>query len=204
MKIFDNNVKSFDEKLNKVTQSIGNIVDFKPSFNLSQKFLLPEDLNVEEAIPPVIKRSTYQETVDYLVSDNSNKKSSVYLIQRRNKFNKFLFSHNTRHLSKNLGDRRDIQRKITKEVYKLFKNQKDNKKKTLYKRLTSFSYYNQGFLIEEHFKNSDFKDRYWSILRFDTHECDKDQEKVLPRFLEIGENVTLNYKYYSFHMADIK
>jgi hypothetical protein len=201
-KIFDNSAPSFVDKLNKVTQAIGNLVDYLPAFDLNQKFLLSDDIDVESAIPPVITRTTYREIVNYLVSDDPKSKS-VYLMRRINKHNKSLHSHNTRFLSKNIANRRENRRKITKEVYRLFMNQKESHKKTLYKRITAFNYYNQNFLIEEHFKDAELLERHWAVLRFDKPEADQGVKTKLPKFLEIGEDVSTNKKYYSWCVADL-
>lgn len=81
-------------------------------------------------------------------------------------------------------------------------NQKDSHKKTLYKRITAFNYYNQNFLIEEHFKDAELLQRRWAVLRFDKPEGDEGVKTKLPKFLEIGEDVTTNKEYYSWCVAD--
>jgi len=58
-KIIHNRYGSFQGKMNKIIETVGTIVGYKPSFSIESKYLLPFDFDAESSIPNYIARNIY-------------------------------------------------------------------------------------------------------------------------------------------------
>lgn len=184
-KIIGNHYGSFQKKLNKIHEAIGNLVGYNPSYNLSTKYLLPKDLDINSTIPEYIIWTQHKEQVDYISCENPEEKS-MYIIARENKNGEYMYTHTVRYLSKSINERREQKRKIMKPVYRLFYSQKNQKKKSLYKQITTFNYSNNNFVIEEFFDGNDYQNKTHCIMRFERFAGDDGIDVKKPKWLPFG------------------
>lgn len=80
--IFDNNVKSFDEKLQNVFVAIGRLTGHNPALKMLKKYLLPKDFDISQ-IPKHIEMKSYRDAIRYLVNDTP-KECSIYVKEKVN------------------------------------------------------------------------------------------------------------------------
>ena len=199
-KIIHNNYGSFQGKLNKIYEVIGDLVGYNPSFNLASKFLLSDDFDIETAIPQHIPTSTFFQEIDYLEVDNPDK-VSAYISFRYNDKGIETYTHTVRNLSKNVNKRREQKSLIKKQVYRLFYSQTDPKKKTLHKRITSFNYRNTTFVVEEFFDDENKKNRTHKILRYERSINEGGIVIELPEWLPVVKDVSDKKEYHSYSLA---
>ena len=199
-KIIHNHYGSFQGKLNKIYQQVGDLVGYNPSFNLASKFLLPDDFDIEAAIPQHIPSSTFSQQIDYLEVDNPEK-VSAYISFRYNDDGKETYTHVVRNLSKNLDKRREQKSQIRKHVYRLFNSQRDLNKKTLHKKITSFNYSNTSFVVEEFFGDNKYANRIHKILRYERSINEGGIPIEIPEWLPLVKDVSGRKEYHSYSLA---
>ena len=199
-KIIHNRYGSFQGKINKIIETVGTIVGYKPSFNIESKYLLPFDFDVESSIPNYIARNIYQQQVDYLAVENPNE-VAAYVSKRYNVAGNYTYTHTVRHLSKEINQRREEKRLIKKSVYRLFHSQKDPQKKTLHKQITAFNYHNYNFVIEEFYSDEKYKEKTHVCLRYDRNISEDGIPIILPKWLPIVKDVSKDKEFHSHNLA---
>lgn len=94
--IIDNSCKNFNEKLNRVYNSICQVLDVPVQGNYHRKFLLPSDFSID-SIPENINKETFYEELTYL-QDGADPKQKSWLKYRVSESGHKYFSYVKRQL----------------------------------------------------------------------------------------------------------
>ena len=197
--IIDNSEKTFQKKISRVFNEIGDLVSL-PTQKFVRKFLL-KSVFKEDVFPPDVFFAPYVESIVYLTNTTKNKIS--YLRKRDYlKSAKLIYTLKTRTISDKLEKRIETGRQLSKELYNEFHKQKDEKKRELFKECFYFRMEDEANVSIYKIETFILKDKSFSVLHLTSNSIGK--ERKIPDFLHIVREVTNDKEFFTHKIAKIK
>ena len=168
---------------------------------MSKKYVLPNDIKIQEIQPRDTNKASFYETIDYLICHDDECKR-VFLKKRISESGEKIYSHVTITNIHENGKKQTEKNQITKDVYDLFMKQKNNNYKTLYRKITSFIEKAENYVISEYYEDKFYNKKTLTQL---LAESLKENGKSLniPSYLKnhIVQNVTNTERLSSWNLA---
>lgn len=194
--IVDNSEKTFQCKISRVFNEIGDLVSL-PTEKFVRKFLLSSIFN-EKDFPPGVFFAPYTESLVYLTSHTKNEIS--YLRQRNYmKSAKIIYTLKTRTISDKLEKRIETGRQLSEQVYNEFLKQKDDKKRSLFKECFYFRMEDNDNVSIYKLETFILKNKTFSILHLTSSSSGKVHK--IPEFLEVIREVTNEKEFFTYKIA---
>ena len=191
----------FDNKIDDIYSAIANLLKMDSSYQMSEKYLQPNDLNIEELQPNETNKASFYEKINYLIHNDGIQ--SVYIKERINNQGGKVYSHVIRNKIDDNGKKFIKKNKITKEIYDLFMKQKNPYTESLYRKLTSFIDNNENYVILEYYDDLNYTNKVHTILMTEPLINSKRESFKVPSFFTefIQKNLTGDDKYTSYYIA---
>lgn len=198
-RIIDNNVTSFDEKINNAYIAVLELLGYSKPDDKKLKFRKYTLKKFGNEVLPVlasdIKREVFKITDIYLKSDVNTKND--YLIRKRCQNDKYLYERFEIVVNEK-GERFELRKNITGREFITFSQSANLERKPVEKTRTSFIWQNQMLFIDTYF---DFKGGFSVIY---LSEDKKIEEFKLPHTLEVEKDVTDDPEYTTLGLAKSK
>lgn len=195
--IIDNSEKGFQNKLNKVINSIRRLVNLPSDFSYVRKFLLSD--KEEFNIPEEFNSEVYSEKIDFLISNENDK---IFSVIKREAEGYTSFSHITRAIQKSNEERLELRRTINEKNYYDFLRTKNPDCNSLNKQVTVFIYNSKIMNIEKTcIEDGELNNKVIRILRVFTNI--KEEREVVPKFIKIEKEVTEDENFSSIKLASM-
>ena len=187
MCLIDNDISSFDEKVNKAERMVLNLLGIPQTTIFNCKYLIYPFEKKEISVP-----FEEFEVEEFFLKCNENQQAK--LIKKGN-YSAFIYTLETKDFEEDqvITRRRQVN---AREFLHFFQERLDESKIVLEKERTSFMYKNQHFIIDT-FKNVDGQP---SLLRIETEV--KSELIAKPEFLKYCREVTDEENYSTFNMSD--
>lgn len=187
----NNKVQNFQEKLDKVYNSINRVIDVPEQGNFQHKFLLSA-WNIAN-IPEKTNNETFNEDITYLKSITENgKEIRSYLKKRVSENGNTFLSYTKRQMSECEKHRLELHRKVDANIFAEFLKEKDESRNPINRKVTSILFEDVIYTVESY--------EGFAILRVSTH-TDSEEVKV-PEFFGASSNITEDPKYFSYNLTN--
>jgi len=195
--IIDNNQKGFNMKMAKTYGLVANFLGLPEQVIYQKKFLV-NNFNVE-SWPKDCTYNQFKEEIVFLTETDPSSKSS-WVKKRTDLGGNRSYSKVERFLTKRHEERLELKQKITGKMYFDYRWQRDQKLGILNKDFTVLISNNSNFVFESYVLPDTGKTV--TVVRIDGLLPDQKLENFdIPTFLELGEDITEQQKYFSEHVA---
>ena len=200
--LIDNSCKGFEAKIQRVLKSVANISGAKTQHKYVKKFLLPIDFSFD-SIPAEIKCDNFSETRHNLIS---NREDMNHLIMKRTYPNQSfpVFFYIARNIKDSYEQRIETHRIISEKFYQDYLNQVDPNHVTIHKQVRQFSLKQNKEVNIYQIEKITMLDSEYCILKIIRDFEPSQEEKAVPHFVRVIEEITENPAYFSSNFSKLK
>ena len=193
--------KQFDTKIDDIYSVIANLLKTDSSYEMSKKYVLPNDVKIDEIQPKDTNKASFYEKIDYLIDHNDESKR-VCLKKRTSESGQKTYSHIITNIIED-GKKQTEKNNLGKDVYDLFMKQKNNRYKTLYRKITSFIDKSENYVISEYYEDQFYNKKSLTLLLAESLMGKNGKSLTIPSYLEdrIVHNVAGTEKLSSWNLA---
>lgn len=196
--IVDNSRYGFEQKIQRVLKSVGNLIGAKSTHKCIKKYLLEPGFDLE-MIPSEIKCDNYTQVCNFLLTNNPNIKTCIFKRMYRNQ-SQPSYIYTSQLLSDKYEKRIETHKILTEKFYLDFLSQVDPGYATVHKEVVCFLLSNQREINIYNVETVTLKGEKLFILKV-IRDCEHEEISAFPSFLKVLEDITENPKYYSMNFA---
>lgn len=188
-------MKNFSEKLDRVYNSICQVLSVPNTGNYSKKFLLTKEFETSD-LPEDTDNETFEEVITYLKTSTQQPNFQSMIKNRINSLGNKHLSYVKRKITERYSERMELKRKVDPNLFDVLLKQRDTERNQLQKKVTVFVWENRNFLVETHTFETG---KTVQIFRYYCHG--EDDHVVLPDFVSIGDDISEDDYYNTYNMT---
>ena len=195
-RIIDNNVKSFEEKIEKTYKHICKLLEIPEIPTYHKKYLLSKEIQVED-VPEEAGPESFVEKVTFL--NSASKDRACWLKSRKAESGAISLGFVDRKISDDKSERLELLRKVHPTLYSEYLTLRHPEMDDVEKSIIQFIWKNKSFNVES------YTNRHGNRVTMLRVFVDQYEDKIeFPDFLEVQEDISRNPKYFLHNIANPK